>query len=161
MIQFETIHEMDYDGDTGSLVGFILEGHGHTLEEVEAFVNGYVEEYYGSDAGHSGSWMVREAWWRTVPFVDDWGEEHENSYVYVYDKDDSKGGAVGTLVEHDVPWSRECFKHRGIVAYTGFPEQQIIDSEDIAIEGYVYTCRECSEVLRERLEIARRGLNDV
>lgn len=118
-VLYETIYEMDYDGGTGSLMGFLIEGH-VDLADVDLFLA------------------------YTAPFYDDEGEKTD-SFIYVYDADGSKGGTPATRLEIETTWEKRCIRHPFEVATTGISKRSIPeDQADLADEhGTVYLCEEC------------------
>lgn len=141
-LSYETIHEIDYDGDTGSLMGFLIDGH-VDLDDVDLFLATSAEEELYFDPPMRG-FDIEHVWWRTTPFYDDEGTKTD-SFIYVYDADDSKGGKPATKLEIESTWEKRCVRHPFEVAANGISKHSIPeDQADLADEhGTVYLCEEC------------------
>ncbi|KQO98595.1 hypothetical protein [Leifsonia sp. Leaf264] len=151
---YETISELDYDGGIGSTTGILIDGH-LDLFEVECFLaRDAEEEFY--DAPSRG-FDVEHVYWRTEPYAGEDGDNEYDSYVYVWDKDDSKGGKPATKLEIETTWDRRCVNHEFEVAKSGVPIATIVESQHHLADdhGYIYLCEDCATSYDARLKAAR------
>ena len=167
MPAYEGIHEVDFDGEFGNLMGFHLRGHGHDPDDIDryldelAYENGYDEQF-------PVEWEVREDWVRKVPV------RPAGGHRFVYTGKPARGAAAVTVIERPWGWEHWCVHHPLERAMTGIPVGRISDGEafvarrlaELADEidprrdvddrngGTVYYCRPCARDFDARWQAA-------
>lgn len=104
--QYETIHEMD-DGEPGSVMGFLIEGHVDYQLVEEFLACGEVEDYGFDDIQ---DWDVEWTYVRAFPIVDDDGNKTD-SWEFGYVSEPKEGYRPVTKIETAWITTRWCAFH--------------------------------------------------
>ncbi|WP_159600257.1 hypothetical protein [Agromyces humi] len=150
----DTLQEMDFDGEPGTVIGFLIDGH-VGLDDVDMFVATELAEHFW-DGGPARGFDVDHVFWRAVPFVDEEGEPVAGSFTYAYDPDASRGGRAATRVEANNDWERWCANHPDELAALGMPAYRVVEEDhDLLVDGYVWMCDPCHDRFEQRIAAER------
>lgn len=164
---FETVHELDFDDEVGSLMGWHLRGHGHDPDVIDRFLAIEGREALDWDEERPREWEVTEVWVRKVPIPSTGG------YRYAY-CNGGRGASPVTAVMEPSWWEYWCLNHPDERASIGVPSVRVVDGEAIVTRrlaeladeidprrdvdsrmGTIYLCPECAARFYEREREAR------